>query len=97
MERPNIENTPIGHIEGVTIPDEDVRDWIRTLKENGFSKEEIKMLLNDTDPEYAEQNLPERLRDALHNAVKLLERGRDSELTPGEKMELIKKARTLLK
>ena len=97
MERPNIENTPVRRIERVTIPNEDVRNWIRTLKENGFSKEEIKMLLNDTNPEYAEQNLPERLRDALHNAVKLLERGRDSELTPGEKMELIKKARTLLK
>lgn len=62
----------IEHIEKVSIPDEDMRGWMETLREGGFSEEEMSAMmvyLNQTyrniqGPSMVEGEI-QKIKDAL--------------------------------
>lgn len=63
-------------IEKVRIPDEDMPEWIKTLREGGFSDEEMDLILENLNPTYRKMKDPdfvekelERLRKDLFEKI----------------------------
>ena len=77
-----------GKIEKAIIPDEDVSGWMQALREGGFSDEEIDSMLEGLNQKYAEQKLPEKIRESWDRIVKTVERKRGFKMSGKEKEEL---------
>lgn len=45
--------------ERMSVPDDEVMPWMKTLRDNGFSDEEIDRMLTWLNAEYARVKLPE--------------------------------------
>lgn len=83
-EQPKIERK----IDKARIPDEDVSGWMQTLREGGFSNEEIDLMLGGLNQEYAEQKLPKEIRESWNRVVKTVEEKRGLKMSEEEKEEL---------
>lgn len=53
-------------IEKITIPDEDVPNWLKALKEGGLSEEEIDSFLERKNKGYFEAKHPNYIEDELN-------------------------------
>lgn len=77
-------------IEKLSIPDEDMPGWIRTLHEGGFSQNEIDYILTGLNKTYSDMKKPEMIKMLIENVKRrvLIKTGRL--LTPEQTQYLMK-------
>ncbi len=83
-EQPRVE----GKIEKARISDEDVPSWMQTLREGGFSEEEIDLMFKSLNQKYAEQKLPGVFKESWHRVVQKIEGKRGFKMSEEEKEKL---------
>lgn len=71
-------------IVGARIPDEDLPGWIGTLKDGGFTQEEIDMIISGLNKKYLEERKPEMVERELVKIMKEFRKEKGTILTPEE-------------
>lgn len=71
-------------IEKVRIPDEDMPGWIKTLREGGFTDEEMDLILTNLNPTYRKTKNPDFVEKGLEKLKEDLSQKIDRELTQEE-------------
>ena len=66
------------------IPDEDLPGWIGTLKDGGFTQEEIDMIISGLNKKYFEERKPEIIERELVKIMKEYREEKGAILTPEE-------------
>ena len=79
-----------GKTEKINIPNENMIEWIRILREGGFTDKEMDRALTHLNQEYAELKMPPHVREALKRVISRLEEERGRKITPAEKDSLLK-------
>jgi hypothetical protein len=81
MER---ENKPHEQIIGMKIPDEDIHQWEKTLKDAGLDDEEIFAILGHMNGQYADIRHGQKAEQILDDTLSYLKQTYDTTLTPEE-------------
>jgi len=79
-----------GHIERISIPSDDAYQWIVTLREQGFSEEEVESVMLYLNEEFLNQKLGEIIEERL-NRMNETTRERTGEEMTREKREVMRK------
>jgi len=66
------------------IPDKDMPGWIKTLREGGFSDEEIDLILSRLNKTYKEKSNPNWVEDELTELKRYFRKQYNRILTPQE-------------
>ncbi len=61
------EPKPGEKIEKISIPDDDVINWMKTLRKEGFSKEEIDTIMSHANVTYRKKLRPNFVEEELEN------------------------------
>ena len=75
-------------IEKIKISDEDISDWMQTLREGGFSDEEIDLMLEGLNQKYAEQKLPKAFKNSWDKIVNMVEKKRGFKMSEEKREKL---------
>jgi len=73
-----------GKIEKMGIPDDDIAGWMESLREGGFSNEEIDSILEKTNLNYSKARHPNFIEDELEKIKTEFLKDHGKELTPEE-------------
>ncbi len=79
-----------GHITKANVPDDDMPSWINTLKEGGFSDEEMDYLLSYLNKTYRQIKGSEVVERELENTEKYLREKYGRRLNPEQRQCLRK-------
>lgn len=66
------------------IPDDDLPGWIGTLKDGGFTQEEIDLVISGLNKTYLEERKPEMIERELVKIMREYRKEKGKILTPGE-------------
>ncbi|MBU4369811.1 hypothetical protein KKG58_03575 [Patescibacteria group bacterium] len=77
-------------IEKVQIPDEDVPNWIKSLQKEGFSSEEMNLVLENLNLTYKKAKNPDFIKQELEKIKKYYKKKHNKILTL-EEIEYFKK------
>lgn len=91
-----MEQEPRERIEKLRIPDENVLEWMETLREGGFNDEEIDRFFSGLNVEYFRAKMPKDLQGEFEKGVRMIEKMRKKELTPDERKKLMETFRSVL-
>jgi len=75
-------------IEKITVPDEEVVDWIRTLQEGGMSSEEIDLIMSNLNQTYAGKKQSGFIENEFMKIRDQLLEKHNRELSPEEEKEI---------
>ena len=75
----------------VRIPNEDMPNWIQTLREGGFTDEEIDIILSNLNVEYRKTKNPNFVEEELNRLKEYLRKEHKRILSP-EEIEYLRKS-----
>jgi hypothetical protein len=74
-----------GRVEGLSIPDEDVRGWLQTLIEGGFTDHEIDAILSHNNYKYLDAKIGNQVDARFEAGVQEIEKTLNRQMTAAEK------------
>lgn len=77
--------------EKMSIPDDEVLPWMKTLRENEFSDEEIDRILTWLNAEYAKIKIPELIEKEVGDVLERIRQRGEKQLSP-EEIEKLREA-----
>jgi len=80
---------PVEHIEKVSVPDDAVQDWIKTLHEGGFTSEEIDTMMTHLNETYLTKRFSDFIERELQDTIADLER-KSGKVLIGERREWLR-------
>lgn len=83
--------------ERMSVPDEEVVPWMKTLRENEFSDEEIDRILTWLNAEYARIKLPELVDGEVRKVLERMRQRDEGTLSPEEVEKLREEIRKELR